>query len=204
MLSLILFPGRFIGSILSFHILILCMRGTFAADLPKQFNVKILTWNLAETSPNEKDCEFLKEFRDSDMVVIGVQETENLKPRRHEGSRSRAWRALQQASLGNTFDCLTKHKLGGMQLAVYAKKRITKKVFGHLTLEVSCGVGNVLSNKGCICILLRMKGKTIALVNAHFAAHQGKYIYFFQFNVLKMCNIMSFCCRSRKSEGTQC
>ena len=59
------------------------------------YNMSVVTWNLAEKKPSERDCAFLKEFRGDDFVVIGVQECENIKPRREEGHRSRAWRALQ-------------------------------------------------------------------------------------------------------------
>lgn len=50
------------------------------------FNVTCLTWNMAELSPTEEDCSFMKSFRSSDMVVLGVQECEDIKPRRHEGN----------------------------------------------------------------------------------------------------------------------
>ena len=42
-------------------------------------------------------------------------------------------------------------------------------------LDVACGIGNMINNKGAICALLRMKNsKTIAVVNAHLAAHSDK------------------------------
>ena len=50
------------------------------------FNVTCLTWNMAELSPTEEDCSFMRSFRSSDMVVLGVQECEDIKPRRHEGN----------------------------------------------------------------------------------------------------------------------
>ena len=64
--------------------------------------------------------------------------------------------------------------MGGLQVAVYAKKNIANKIQGTQILDVACGVGNVLTNKGAICVLLRIKGKTLALINAHLAAHVGK------------------------------
>ena len=46
------------------------------------------------------------------------------------GSRSRKWKALQLATLGNTFEVLAQHKIGGMQLAVYAKKKLANRITG--------------------------------------------------------------------------
>lgn len=64
--------------------------------------------------------------------------------------------------------------MGGLQIAVHVKRSIVKKIIGVQVLDVACGVGNVLTNKGAVCVLLRIKGKTLALINAHMAAHQGK------------------------------
>ena len=81
------------------------------------YNLSVVTWNLAEKKPTDQDCLFLKEFRGDDFVVFGVQECENIKPRREEGHRSRAWRAIQKAALGKAYVCLAQHRMGGMQIA---------------------------------------------------------------------------------------
>jgi hypothetical protein len=136
--------------------------------------LSVITWNLAEKSPSKKDFSFLKDYRNDDIVVIGAQECEDVRPRREEGHRSRAWRALQTAALGKSFACVAQHRMGGLQIAVYVKKNIADKIQGTQILDVACGVGNVLTNKGAVCVLLRIKGKTLAFVNAHLAAHVGK------------------------------
>ena len=59
-----------------------------------------VTWNLQEMTPSMRDCKFLQSFTNKDLVVIGVQECENLKPRRNEGSRSLALRRKLKATLG--------------------------------------------------------------------------------------------------------
>ena len=184
------------------------------------YNLSVITWNLAEKKPTDQDCLFLKEFRGDDFVVFGVQECENIKPRREEGHRSRAWRAIQKAALGKSYVCLAQHRMGGMQIAgnvittplllplvilmlskehirlvehtvdtqlpsnsnpyenppltspksiltlltltyclVYCKKSLAGRVQGTQILDVACGVGNVLTNKGAVCVLLRIRGK---------------------------------------------
>ena len=81
------------------------------------YNLSVVTWNLAEKKPTDHDCTFLKQFRGDDFVVFGVQECENIKPRREEGHRSRAWRAIQKSALGKAYICLAQHRMGGMQIA---------------------------------------------------------------------------------------
>ena len=53
---------------------------------PNLYNISVVTWNLAEKSPSARDCAFLKELQsESDFVVVGVQELEDIRPRRTEG-----------------------------------------------------------------------------------------------------------------------
>jgi phosphatidylinositol-bisphosphatase len=143
-------------------------------SIPSHNNITmgIITWNLAEKQLTEMD--FLKSFKTCDIVAIGVQECEDIRPRRQEGRRSRKLRALQRKAMGKDYKCLVQSKLGGIQLTVFVRTNISDIVQGIEIVDVACGVGNVLMNKGAICALLRMEGKTIALINSHLAAHQTK------------------------------
>jgi len=143
--------------------------------VPAAINVTVLTWNMAETSPSTEDCAFMEDFADSDVIVLGIQECENIKPRRHEGSRSRKWRSIQAGIYKKQYHCIVQHKIGGLQLAVHVRRKYYAELVQDVqVLDVACGIGNVLTNKGAICALLRIKGKTLALTNAHFAAHVDK------------------------------
>ena len=45
--------------------------------------LSVVTWNWAERAPSEDDCAFLRELAEtSDIVALGVQELEDIKPRR--------------------------------------------------------------------------------------------------------------------------
>jgi phosphatidylinositol-bisphosphatase len=117
----------------------------------------------------------MEDFADSDVIVLGIQECENIKPRRHEGSRSRKWRGIQAGMYKSQYRCIVQHKIGGLQLAVHVRRKYYAELVQDVqVLDVACGLGNVLTNKGAICALLRIKGKTLALTNAHFAAHVDK------------------------------
>ncbi len=124
----------------------------------------IVTWNLAEVILKEKDASFLRRFRDlegvgSDLVLIGGQETESTKPRRTEGSRSRALRCLAIKMLGKKYVPLALHSLGGVQMLLFCKRSILPEV-EHVSLaDVACGVGNVFHNKGGIGAFLKMKSR---------------------------------------------
>jgi len=51
---------------------------------PNEISIGVMTWNMAETSPLPEHVSFLNKFKDCDLVVLGVQETENIKPRRED------------------------------------------------------------------------------------------------------------------------
>jgi hypothetical protein len=140
---------------------------------PLGLNLTVISWNLAEKKASAKDSAFLNQFNASDIIAVGIQELEDIRPRRDEGSRSKALRKILAKKFGN-YDCLVKHKMGGIYLSVFCKKTITKKIQGVHVVDVACGIGNVLTNKGAVCALLRIRGKTLALINAHLAAHKEK------------------------------
>jgi hypothetical protein len=77
------------------------------SSLPVNNNTNItvacITWNLQEMTPSRSDCHFLLDFRRKDLVVLGVQECEALKPRRQEGSRSIALKKQLEFILGIFF-----------------------------------------------------------------------------------------------------
>ena len=51
----------------------------------EDYKISVITWNLAEKSPTKKDYSFLQKYRSDDIVVIGAQECEDVRPRRQEG-----------------------------------------------------------------------------------------------------------------------
>jgi hypothetical protein len=145
------------------------------------YKIGIATWNLAEVYVLLKDCTFLKEFEfnQCDIIVLGLQECEDIRLRRKEGSRSKTLKLLIQKTFStkspSSYEILAVHTLGGMQLYCLVNKRAKDTISGTQIIEVPCGIGNVLSNKGGICLLLRTSNnKTLAFISAHLAAHPHK------------------------------
>ena len=142
----------------------------FSDSVP--LKVRVMSWNMAEKVPTEESCDFIKNFRSDDIIVFGVQECEHIRPRRNEGHRSRKWRQIQSKLLGSAFRCIARHKMGGLLIAVYAKRSVSREIEGLQIADVACGVGNVLTNKGAVSVVLRIRGRTLAFINSHLAAHQ--------------------------------
>ncbi|KAL3780920.1 hypothetical protein HJC23_009126 [Cyclotella cryptica] len=155
--------------------------------------LSIVTWNLGEAAPSEKEASFIRKFRrlnascnsqkrGSDLVMIGAQECEDIKPRRSEGHRSRHLRRLGIQMLGEQYVPIAMHSLGGIQMALYCHRDKLGDVEMVNIADVTCGVGNVFHNKGAIGVYLKMKhlssgsesavqSSRILLVTGHLAAH---------------------------------
>jgi len=147
--------------------------------------LSIVTWNLGETEPSMEDASsFFGRFRNSDLVMIGAQECEDIKPRRTEGRRSRHFRRLSIMMLGENYVPLAIHSLGGIQCALYCHRNVLGEVDMIDVADVTCGVGGVFHNKGAIGIYLKMKRRgydneqksstktsRILLITGHLAAH---------------------------------
>jgi hypothetical protein len=143
--------------------------------------LSVVTWNLGEAEPSEKEASFFRRFRKSDFVMIGAQECEEIKPRRTEGRRSRHLRRISIMMLGEKYIPLAIHSLGGIQCALYCHRDVLGDVEMIDLADVTCGVGGVFHNKGAIGIYLKLKRRgpdenstmisRILLVSGHLAAH---------------------------------
>lgn len=159
---------------MAFILLIVLFFGLLRGSHTSELTLGVVSWNLAEKIPNEGDGAFIKSLQEDDIVVLGSQECEDVKFRRHEGHKSRAWHALQKKALGKEFKNVASHSLGGIKLDIYVKNEMKKLVKCVHVMDVPCGIGNVIGNKGGICAVLKIKDSYVAIVNNHFAAHQSK------------------------------
>jgi hypothetical protein len=131
-----------------------------------EITCSVVTWNLAESSPSESDAAFMRGFRKargsgSDFVLFGGQETENTKPRRTEGSRSRELRRILIKMLGKSYVPLALHSLGGVQFALFCKSNMVDQLEHVSIADVACGIGNVFHNKGAIGAFVKMKAQNV-------------------------------------------
>jgi len=146
-----------------------------------EITCSVVTWNLAESSPSESDAAFIKDFRKtrgsgSDFVLFGGQETENPKPRRTEGSRSRELRRILIRMLGKNYVPLALHSLGGVQFALFCKNTIVDQLEHVSIADVACGIGNVFHNKGAIGAFVQMKARNMGASGGNDVANRKKSV----------------------------
>lgn len=133
------------------------------------------TWNLASRSVGHSECEaILQGDVNTDVLVLGFQEVEELKPRRKEGHnsvylRKRLIKALPNHSLVS----LTTH--GSQQLFIFVRSEFVSLIQLVKQWKVTCGVGNIIQNKGALGIAVQVGTRHFVFINAHLAAHQSEF-----------------------------
>eukprot|EP00536_Pseudo-nitzschia_multiseries_P000484 jgi/Psemu1/178820/e_gw1.6.200.1 len=87
--------------------------------------------------------------------------------------------------LGRDYVPVALHLLGGIQFGLFAKKSFLKEIEDITVADVTCGIGNVLHNKGAIAAFVTLKARNgkekadknrskslrMVFVTAHLAAH---------------------------------
>jgi hypothetical protein len=55
-------------------------------------------------------------------------------------------------SSGKSHFCITNHKMGGLYSSIFIKNHLKEFVDSSQHIDIPCGIGNILSNKGTISI----------------------------------------------------
>ena len=135
--------------------------------------LSIVTWNLAECTPLSIDCKMMYEcVGQSQVICVGLQEVESLSPRRSESRHSKLMRKRIRKAFGSTHKCISQSTLGQTQLLVFVRKGATIEICAEW--DVTCGIGNVVANKGALGLVLRVGSLNLGIITAHLAAHQSK------------------------------
>ena len=135
--------------------------------------LSIVTWNLAECTPLVVDCNTIYEcVGQSQVICVGLQEVESLSPRRSESRRSKLMRKRIRGAFSTTHKCISQSTLGQTQLLVFVRKGSAIDIIAEW--DVTCGIGNVVANKGALGLVLRVGSLNIGIITAHLAAHQSK------------------------------
>ena len=141
-------------------------------EVPKDIQIACVTWNLAEKLPGFNDLNFMKSLRNAHFIVIGVQECKSMM---YAGDKNQVgpaslWQAMCQATIGKQFACVAGKTMGPIHIDLYAHANVIASIEDLRIGQVSCGVGNLLYNKGAVSISFVMHGKRIGFICAHLAA----------------------------------
>ncbi|KAI5064030.1 hypothetical protein GOP47_0020700 [Adiantum capillus-veneris] len=141
---------------------------------PEQvLRVFVGTWNVGDTRPADNLTSWLPTNSNYDIVSIGTQECD-YQARAPHTECSRDWMATLRSFLGHHYKVVHGISRGKMRLAVFARIDGEKAISDICSGSEATGVGNVMPNKGGLCIALKFWDTSLCFINCHLSAHVGQ------------------------------
>ena len=128
------------------------------------------TWNLGNAAP-PSDLSPLLPLGLADVYVVNTQECQ-YSPRQDLKSCKTDWLCCLLSHFGSHYALVKYWCLWEMRLAVFVRSGLAKAVSGVAAQTVATGIGNMLGNKGGVCISLTLHHTQLCFINCHLAAHQ--------------------------------
>lgn len=150
------------------------MQITAAVAKPEQkLHIFIGTWNVGNARPADNLSAWLPTTSFYDIIAIGVQECD-YPARAPHTECSKDWMATLRSVLGSDYKVVLGITRGQMRLAVFVRMDVEKAISDVNSGSEATGVGNVIPNKGGVCIALKFWDTSLCFVNCHLAAHEGQ------------------------------
>lgn len=151
-----------------------------------ELRVHMITWNIASTEPTLHDIEslFLPQqscmlqdvFKESDIIVIGLQEAYQSVPDVMQSSVPLVGKD-PLVELFSNFVCnkgfvrLSAARLLGILTLVFVKKPLLCYIYGTDTYTTKTGMGGWVGNKGAASIHFTLCERTLCFTNCHLVPH---------------------------------
>lgn len=144
----------------------------------REVKVLCMTWNLAGKLPDAREIWFMREFIDSQIVVIGLQEFQPsiVTSEKNQRPSLDIWNAMVSSTLGARFSLAGTRSMGAIGISCFSRDDVFHQVADVATAVVPCGIGNVFYNKGAVALACTINGVKFAFVCAHLPAHDDKVL----------------------------
>lgn len=145
-----------------------------AVAKPEQkLHIFVGTWNVGNARPADNLSSWLPTTSLYDIIAIGAQECD-YPARAPHTECSKDWMATLRSVLGPDYKVVHGITRGQMRLAVFVRMDEEKAICDVHSGSEATGVGNVIPNKGGVCISLKFWDTALCFVNCHLAAHVGQ------------------------------
>eukprot|EP00250_Pteridium_aquilinum_P010359 c19330_g1_i1 orf=434-2425(+) len=139
----------------------------------QELRVFVGTWNVGNARPADNLSLWLPTTSLHDIIAIGAQECDYPARAPHTDC-SKDWMATLRTFLGPDYKVVHGISRGQMRLAVFVRVDEEKAISDVFSGSEATGVGNVIANKGGVCIALKFWDTALCFVNCHLAAHVGQ------------------------------
>ena len=150
--------------------------------IPIETSIWIATWNCGNARPPDDLSPWLPKASDGyDIIAIGSQECDYQRRKDMLGqpvfnSCGRDWISHLMWHFGSGYQLVTSCFLLQIRLVVFVRRELSSRIEDVNVSHVATGIGNVVGNKGGVCISMSFNQTTLCFINAHLAAHQDKIV----------------------------
>nr|PNR63021.1 hypothetical protein PHYPA_001446 [Physcomitrium patens] len=131
------------------------------------------TWNVGNARPPADLSPWLPTDAFFEIVAVGTQECD-YPPRAPFTECSKDWTHTLKSHFGERYKLVHAISRGQMRLVVLVREDAEKAISEVDSDSEATGVGNVMANKGGVCISLKFWDTGLCFVNCHLAAHVGQ------------------------------
>lgn len=131
------------------------------------------TWNVGNARPPSDLSPWLPTDDSFEIIAIGSQECD-YQPRAPFAECNKDWTYTLQAHFGERYKLVHATSRGQMRLVIFVRDDAEKAISEIDSDSEATGVGNVMANKGGVCIAFKFWDTGLCFVNCHFAAHAGQ------------------------------
>lgn len=138
----------------------------------EKISIYSVTWNMGGKTPNPQDLKLLlPQTKKYDMYIIGTEECLRsiflsiLFP-----SKSEWEKAVMSQFDSSEYSVLTSVTLAALHLIVIVKKKLKVYIKNIHSNVVKTGMGNIMGNKGAVCIWFTYKDLSFLFVDLHLAS----------------------------------
>jgi len=136
--------------------------------------VRFVTWNQQgqPVPPVEEMTKHLFPHSFYHIIAVGTQECDNSISKSILNPSKENWERICGEAVGNDYELVAGHVLGGTHLALYINKAIVHLIKHVDSHAIPTGVCDKLGNKGGIAVAITIAKSTFCFLTAHLAAHQ--------------------------------
>jgi phosphatidylinositol-3,4,5-trisphosphate 5-phosphatase 2 len=131
------------------------------------------TWNVGNARPPPDLSPWLPVDDTYEIIAIGTQECD-YQARPPFTDCAKDWIHTLKTHFGQRYKLVHATSRGQMRLVIFVRDDAEKAISEVKSDSEATGVGNVLANKGGVCISFKFWDTGLCFVNCHFAAHAGQ------------------------------
>eukprot|EP01129_Flabellula_baltica_P017220 TRINITY_DN947_c0_g2_i1.p1 TRINITY_DN947_c0_g2~~TRINITY_DN947_c0_g2_i1.p1 ORF type:complete len:457 (-),score=125.51 TRINITY_DN947_c0_g2_i1:492-1835(-) len=149
------------------------LRGEDPENATEMVSLFMGTWNVGNTPPDNDNFGPWIPQNEYDIYVIGAQEAE-YDARKGYDTCGEDWFDAVSSHIGPRYAAISTVSMWEIKLLVFVRLELLEHISAIDRSSEATGIGNVMGNKGGVCVSFMYNNTSLCFLNSHLAAHQEK------------------------------